>query len=84
MESDDLLAATDAYLDEVDALIAETVAEQEALKPFAIGKLKLSDAIRGGAQLQAQSYTSWQEDSGATCAIGAAIDYLVDKGLLRL
>ena len=65
--SEDLLAETDAMLDEIESLLDEQlIVEQEA------GRFTLADAIREGSSVTNQCLGNWTSSKGETCALSAA------------
>lgn len=70
----ELLDDTDALLDEIDAVLDETAVPKVAFT--------LADAIREGCELAPQSFGHWQDEKGATCALGAAYQAIKARGLV--
>jgi hypothetical protein len=76
-QSDEILEETGDFLDEVDALLAESISEQKETKPFT-----LADAIREGAKMGPQVYGEFGNQEGASCALGAAYLAAQARGLV--
>ena len=72
-DSADVLAETDALLDEIESILEEM---PEAEKPFT-----LADAIREGSSVTNQAIGSWTGSQGETCALAAAALSITARGL---
>lgn len=61
-----MLDATDALLDEIDAVLEVELDDSHALT--------LADLIRNGSKLAPQAIGAWRGQEGETCALSAAYD----------
>ena len=75
-DAEQLLADTDALLDEIDDVLDDQPTATD-VTPFT-----LADAIREGAALSGQAYGHFTMPTGETCALGAAMAAIKVRGLV--